>query len=167
MSGSANPAYTHGHTVGAFSPEYHSWSSMIQRCTNSKRRSYQHYGGRGIKVCDRWLKFENFLADMGPRPPNTTLDRVNNDKDYTPQNCRWADTRTQARNSSQAVRVTISGVTRLLLDWCEQYQISVNTVRHRVKYHGMSYVCAITTPKQSQPGRPVTDCEFWTPKRTR
>jgi hypothetical protein len=97
-AGKNNPAYKHGHTTGKFSATYHSWASMIQRCTNPKRFYYHRYGGRGITVCKRWAKFENFLKDMGERPEGTTLDRKNNDGNYTPANCRWATKEQQASN---------------------------------------------------------------------
>lgn len=83
-------------------PEYKAWASMKARCSNSKRHNYHRYGGRGICVCERWLKFENFLADMGPRPsPSHSLDRYpNNDGNYEPGNCRWATRVEQAGNRS-------------------------------------------------------------------
>lgn len=146
QAGVKNPAYTHGHTAGKFSPEYHTWSSMWQRCTNPKRPAYKHYGGRGVKIDPRWKSFEKFSQDMGPRPAGTSLDRIDNDGMYCKQNCRWATRTQQARNSSQAVWVTLRGESRRLVEWCEVLKISINTVRARVKYQGMSYRQALTKP---------------------
>jgi len=84
---------------GDGSREYSSYTSMLHRCYNTARAGYEHYGGRGIKVCDRWLEsFKNFLEDMGERPENTTLDRINNDGDYCKENCRWAIKQIQSHN---------------------------------------------------------------------
>src|SRR5262245_20287289 len=89
---------THGHTVGGPSPEYSSWVAMMQRCYNPNKINYKNYGGRGIKVCIRWHNFENFLADMGERPAGKSLDRINNDGSYTPENTRWATSTEQGNN---------------------------------------------------------------------
>lgn len=81
------------------SPTYRSWVSMIQRCTNPNATHYHRYGGRGISVCARWRKFDNFLADMGERKSTQfTIDRINNDSDYQPNNCRWSTRREQSQN---------------------------------------------------------------------
>lgn len=83
--------------------EYRAWKAMRYRCYNSKSRAFKYYGGRGIKVCSRWESYENFLNDMGRCPyENYSLDRINNDGDYEPENCRWTDWKTQANNRRSA-----------------------------------------------------------------
>ena len=78
--------------------EYECWVSMRDRCRNPNSKSYKNYGARGIVVCKRWDKFETFLADMGPRPKGHSLDRIDNDGNYTPKNCQWATTKQQRHN---------------------------------------------------------------------
>ena len=79
-------------------PIYAVWMSMVARCRNSRNNAYKDYGGRGITVCERWLKFENFYEDMAPRPDGLTLDRIDNDGPYCKENCRWTDWKTQRAN---------------------------------------------------------------------
>lgn len=94
---------THGKSN---TPEYRTWANMIQRCTNEKSRMYYRYGGRGITVCERWRKFENFLADMGRKPsPMHTIDRIDSDGDYDPDNCRWLPKAEQSSNRSNTIRI--------------------------------------------------------------
>jgi len=90
--------------------EYQSWRGLIHRCTQDSNIGYKNYKGRGIKVCDRWLAFENFLEDMGEKPtPKHSIDRINNDGDYEPSNCRWVTQATQVQNSRRIRSTNTSG----------------------------------------------------------
>jgi hypothetical protein len=100
--------------------EYRCWRGIKQRCYNPKVKCYERYGGRGITMCGRWLNsFENFYADVGPKPsPAHTIERRNNDLGYTPDNCYWATKAEQDRNRRSNLLVTIDGITKCLKDWC-------------------------------------------------
>jgi hypothetical protein len=121
--------------------------AMKHRCLYPACNHYQSYGGRGISVCDRWLNlFENFLADMGRKPsPTHSLDRINNDGNYEPENCHWATRAEQARNKQNTFRVTCRGVTKSVADWCEERRISVTLVKWRLG-HGWTTEEALDTP---------------------
>ena len=109
-------ARRHGHTCGATqSRTYRSWKAMMRRCHNKGDKDYHRYGGCGIVVCKRWRKFDDFLSDMGERPNNTTIDRINRDKGYFSKNCRWASPTTQTRNS-KTCKLTITKVKKILKD---------------------------------------------------
>lgn len=111
----------HGLTHGKNgTSEHKTWIKMKQRCDNPNDKSYFNYGGRGISVCERWQSFENFYADMGPRPDGHSLDRIDSDGNYCPENCRWADARTQARNRRSNVLIAIDGVEKSVVEWSEQ-----------------------------------------------
>lgn len=128
-------------------PEWSVWTCMLDRCRREANRNYRHYGGRGITVCERWLAFENFFADMGRRPSDQhSIDRIDNDRGYEPSNCRWATQSEQVRNRRCSNHVTIDGVTRIFSEWCVAYGIPRGTVWSRVD-RGWDLVEAITTPR--------------------
>lgn len=94
-----NNNFKHGHVAnGKRLRTYISWDNMIQRCSNPKSTSYKNYGGRGITICERWLKFENFLKDMGERPGGKSIDRIDNNLGYFKDNCKWSTRKEQANN---------------------------------------------------------------------
>lgn len=117
--------------------QYVAWQLMHDRCSNPKNESYPRYGGRGIRVCDRWKDYALFLTDMGDRPPGLTLDRKDNDGDYEPQNCRWATRTEQARNKSTNHRITVRGQTKILAEWAELSGIPRERIANRLR-HGWS-----------------------------
>lgn len=138
----ANHLVKHGK---ARSPIYGIWRSMRSRCENPKDAAFHNYGGRGITVCDRWQSFENFLADMGERPAGMSLDRIDNDSGYAPENCRWASRARQARNSRQARLLTVDGETLALADWSDRFGVKIGTIWARVA-KGWPAEAAVKTP---------------------
>ena len=123
---------THGSAKkGARTKTYKAWTAMRYRCTDPEHPSWENYGGRGITVCERWLDFANFLADMGEKPGRKSLERVDNDGGYSPSNCIWADQSAQMRNTRATRYVTICGIRRAMRSVCEEYGISINTVAVR------------------------------------
>jgi hypothetical protein len=108
------------------------WSAMKARCSNPKLRCYKSYGGRGIKVCARWLEsFANFYADMGPRPDGMSLDRIDNDGDYEPGNCRWATQLQQARNQRSNVVLEHNGERKTVSEWAQILGVPTTTIYSR------------------------------------
>jgi len=148
--------YKHGHSTRAagHSRTYRSWSNMLWRCKSGNTEKSKYYSDRGIKVCERWLLFANFLADMGIRPPGLTLDRINNDGDYEPGNCHWADHKQQTRNRRMARILTVAGITGSLAFLCEHFKADYKMVHQRLTY-GWPDEAALLTPKmrQSKGGR--------------
>lgn len=124
---------------------YPIWNQIIQRCTNVNDKYYSDYGGRGIKVCERWRKFENFLEDMGERPPGCQIDRINNNKGYYKENCHWTTSKQNNRNRRDNHLETYNSKTQCLAAWEEETGIRQSIIRHRLKT-GWSIEKALTTP---------------------
>ena len=133
------------------------WDGMLSRCLNQKAHGYERYGGRGITVCDRWLDFEEFFADMGHPMPNQTLDRIDNDKGYCKENCRWA-TRHEQNNNTKANRfLTAFGQTKTIAEWARDQGIKYQTLYRRLTWCGWSVEDALLTPVQKPPDRVATE----------
>lgn len=124
---------------------YATWANMRDRCQNPKSQCFKDYGGRGITVCDRWAKFENFYADIGPCPKGGTLERLNNDAGYGPTNCRWSTHKEQARNRRNSRLLEIDGKSKCLAEWSEIAGIAWSTIDGRLR-SGMSPKEAVFTP---------------------
>lgn len=130
---------------GTGTPEFRIWDQMRRRCRDPDE---PNYGGRGIRVCDRWeSSFANFLADMGPRPsPQHSIDRYpNNNGNYEPGNCRWATMREQSNNRRTSLRITAAGETRTAAEWDRMRGFASGTVWKRM-HAGWSAERAVTTP---------------------
>jgi hypothetical protein len=136
-----------------------SWELMIGRCYNSKSDKFKDYGGRGIKVCARWLDYKNFLADMGPRPAGTTLDRKDNDKNYEPKNCRWATAKQQANNRRDTIILEAFGKKQSLRTWAEEYKMPSSTLYGRLNKHTVEE--ALTLPLYGALRSPEAKAQFY------
>jgi len=142
---------THGRSA---SPEYKIWQHMKQRCLDASHKKWHLYGGKGIKVCDRWLSFENFYADMGPRPSEKhSIDRIDGNRDYSPSNCRWATPKQQARNTSKNRIVLYKGQRVPLVEALEMAGnvISYGVACDRLRRH-WSIEDAVETPPDKTVG---------------
>ena len=137
----------HGHSINRkMSKIYMVWTNMKDRCANPNYHHYKDYGGRGITVCKRWMKFENFLEDIGECPPGLTLERENNNKGYYPDNCRWATKKEQAKNKRNNLYIEYNGRKRLLIEWSEETGIPYMTLWQRIFKYNWSTEKALTTP---------------------
>ena len=136
------------HSGSRIPPEYSSWNNMLCRCRTGGKDS-KNYADRGITVCDRWAEsYANFLKDMGPKPsPQHSIDRIDNNGNYEPSNCRWATSKEQQRNTRRTQYVSIGGVSKPVSEWCEQLEMPYTLVRHRL-YVGWEPATALTTPKK-------------------
>lgn len=128
---------------------YQRWANMKSRCNDPNEKAYPYYGGRGIRVCERWHAFANFLEDMGPTfQADLTLDRIDVNGDYTPDNCRWVDRTTQARNKRNNTRLDYNGESLTIPEWAERTRIKRSTLSMRYYSYGWSIERCLTAPVQ-------------------
>jgi hypothetical protein len=128
-------------------PLYSTWTGMKARCNNFNHNEYHNYGGRGITVCDRWQdSFKSFYDDMGDRPQGKTLDRIDNDGPYSPENCRWATAAQQHKNSRKAHLISFNGETRTLDEWASKVGMSATTLSGRINTYKWSVERALVEP---------------------
>jgi len=146
-------AVTRGSDGRTRTPEWDVWRSMIQRCNNPNAQAYHNYGGRGITVCKSWHTFENFLLDMGYRPPGGTLERVKNNKGYTPRNCVWASDAEQRRNTRSNRWLTVNGDRQLISEWARRLGTTNTVISLRISKWGWSVEAACTTPIKPRANR--------------
>jgi hypothetical protein len=128
-------------------PTYVTWRCLIGRCTNEKFDNYKQYGGSGITLDPKWLDFENFVNDMGSRPENKTLDRIDNSKGYFKENCRWSTKKEQQSNRKSVLWITYNGVTKTSKDWAIELGYSKSTIWNRIKLYGWSIEKTLTTKR--------------------
>jgi len=126
-------------------PTHTVWMSLFYRCNNPKADSYKYYGGRGIKVCERWNEFKNFLEDMGVRPSGSTIDRIDSFKDYKPGNCRWVTNKQQQNNRTNNVTIEWRGERKTVAEWADIVGIKYSTIYFRIR-HGWSAEHTLTLP---------------------
>lgn len=129
-------------------PKYYDiWIQMRARCNNPKNAAYKWYGERGIKVCERWNSFQAFVEDMGSRPDGMQIDRMDNDGDYEPSNCRWVTSKKNLRNTRRNRQMTAFGETKCMSEWLEDERcvVNKNTLKNRV-FRGWPDEEAISTP---------------------
>lgn len=135
---------------------YTAWHTMKGRCLNENDKHYPRYGGRGIKVCEEWKEsFENFKnwAIRNGYKDDLTLDRINNDGDYCPNNCRWTSQKTQNNNRGVSINITYKGKTQNLSEWCKELNIPYLRVWQRIKKYGFTFEEAITEPSHYRSGK--------------
>lgn len=139
--------------------EFYTWKRLFQRCYNKNSEYYYLYGGKGIGVCDRWNpkkggSFQNFYDDMGLRPKDlTSIERIDSNKNYSPENCRWANYKEQSRNTSQNNKLTINGETKVLSDWVKVSPVTKGTIVHRINKLGWDNHSAVFTSPSNNKGR--------------
>ncbi len=136
---------SHLHTSGGASGTYRSWQAMRGRCERPSNAAWPRYGGRGIRVCDEWRRFDRFLFDMGPRPDGAWIERIDNDGPYCLANCRWSTPSENSRNRSNTKLVEYRGESRPLIAWCEMLDLDYASVNVRMN-RGWTADRAFATP---------------------
>ena len=135
-------------------PLYQVWRHMMERCTNPADGAFANYGGRGIRVCKRWHKVDNFVADMeAEHRPGLEIDRIDNDGDYTPKNCRWSTPSENCDNRRSGRRITFNGKTLSLRQWSRETGLSYGTLWERISIWGWGAERALTTPPLTEDER--------------
>lgn len=124
-------------------PEYKTWQSMLNRCRNENDPSYKNYGDRGISVCKSWEKFEGFYADMGERPEGFSIERIDVNGNYEPENCIWASSKDQGNNTRTNVRIEHKGITKTIAQWADEFSIPYWKLHQRLCRDGLSFAEAI------------------------
>lgn len=150
--GEHNVSHGHGSYRRGISRTYRSWQDMKSRCDNPKDVSYKNYGGRGITYTSEWVRFETFLEDMGERPPETSLDRLDGALPYSKANCAWSSREVQNNNKRNVKLITYAGKTQGLAQWCRELQLNYPRMYNRLYAQGKSFADALSTTKY-QPGR--------------
>lgn len=141
------------------SHEYWIWNTIVQRCTNPNVKNWMDYGGRGITVCERWLSYEGFIADMGKRPTDGhSIERQDNDAGYSPENCRWATRPEQARNKRNNHFIELFGKRQHLAEWASEYGVDHTLIISRLS-RGWSELDAITKPPRAIKRREADECK--------
>ena len=130
--------------------EYKTWGAMKNRCLSPSSKLYKNYGGRGITICDRWLTFLNFYEDMGDRPEGRSIDRIDNEKGYYPENCRWATRQQQDNNTRATHNIEHKGVIKTLSQWSADAGIKSGTLWTRIYSCGWPMEKALTEPVQKK-----------------
>jgi hypothetical protein len=135
----------HGHArKGAATRTYRIWQNMKTRCLNPLASNYAYYGQRGIGVCERWMTFANFVADMGEAPAGKSIDRIDTSRGYEPANCRWLDHKGQTRNTRGNRLVTYQGETRCISEWAERLGLNVKLLYQHITRDGWPVDRAMT-----------------------
>lgn len=150
LTGGHRSVIAHGHAFrGRQTRTYRSWAQMKARCLDPHSTRYERYGGRGITICERWLVFDNFLAEMGECPEGLSIERRDNNGNYEPGNCYWATDREQNNNNSRTTFLEFRGQRKALSYWAEEFGISLKTLRSRLKA-GRTVEDALTAARPSE-----------------